>query len=339
MSSVDAVSPIWSSQIADYPTAIKASPDGQYLAIGGGSGRLDVLRLADGATVASEQAHKGGLLCMAWHPTRLCLATGGQEPSVRFWRVLEKEVVELFQAGKGWVEHLAFSPSGDRLAVAAGCHVYIRDVGADTVVVTPAHKSSVSGLAWRPDGRQVVTACYGGIQQIEAKHAAVKRRLPWKGAMVTLALSPDGRVVACGCQDDSVHFWRLANGQNARMSGYSAKPTRLSWRADGHWLATNGGNDVVLWNFSGRGPEGSSAELLHGHEGRVTAVAFAPQGGGLVSGGQDGRVLFWLPGRSASPVAAGRMTAAVVDLLWAFRGEHIYICAADADGRVLCWSM
>ena len=47
--------------------------------------------------------------------------------------------------------------------------------------------------------------------------------------LVSLALSPDGNVVACGSQDKSVHFWRRSNGQDSMMTDYPWKPSELAF--------------------------------------------------------------------------------------------------------------
>jgi WD40 repeat protein len=339
MTSVDEVQPVWSTRLKDYPTTMKASPDGLHLAVGSGCGQLDLLRLEDGELVASNQAHRDGVLSVSWHPQRQMLASGGQEPVLRLWNAPRLTPSGSIEAMEGWVDHVAFSPAGGMLAVAAGKRVYIRDLEFNETAVSPEHAASVTGLAWRPDGSHVVTATYGAIQQLQGETATVRRQWRWKGSMLGLSLSPDGRTAACGCQDNSVHFWRLANGSNAAMSGYPAKPSRLSWRADGQLLATNGSTDVVVWSFAGKGPEGTAAELLTGHEDLVSAVAFAPQGGGLASGGKDARVLFWMPGRTREPVAVGNMESRVEEVLWSFRGEQVRICAADASGLIRCWEL
>ena len=33
-------------------------------------------------------------------------------------------------------------------------------------------------------------------------------------------IKPDGDIVACGSQDNSVHFWRRSTGMDAEMTGY-----------------------------------------------------------------------------------------------------------------------
>ena len=56
-----------------------------------------------------------------------------------------------------------------------------------------------------------------------------------------MVLSPDGGIVACGSQDNSVHFWRRSTGQDSEMFGYPGKPSALAFDDTGTLLATGGG--------------------------------------------------------------------------------------------------
>ena len=62
-------------------------------------------------------------------------------------------------------------------------------------------------------------------------------------------LRPDGDIVACGSQDNTVHFWRRSSGKDSMMSGYAGKPSALALSASGILLATGGGQDVTVWSF------------------------------------------------------------------------------------------
>ena len=65
-------------------------------------------------------------------------------------------------ADTAWVEHLAWSPGGDRLASASGRHVRIWTPAGELIARTPAHASAVSGLHWCSEA-EIASACYGGL--------------------------------------------------------------------------------------------------------------------------------------------------------------------------------
>jgi WD40 repeat protein len=199
-------------------------------------------------------------------------------------------------------------------------------------------ESTITGLSWRSRGRQLVTSCFGGVQVFDSATLAISRRFRWKGSILTLALSPDERIVAAGFQDDTVHFWRFADGQDAQMSGYPGKPTSLSWSADSRSLATNGGPTIPVWPFDRRGPEGRPPRQLAAHRAPVSRVAFAPVGMRLATGCQSGELFLWDVGAAESPIAAAQMDAGIEIIAWSGR-EGRSLAVADSSGAIRLWSV
>lgn len=125
--------------------------------------------------------------------------------------------------------------------------------------------------------------------------------------MVSLVVSPDRKHLACGCQDRSVHVWIAKSGEDMQMNGYGAKPRELAWDSRSRFLATGGGPDVTVWDFSGKGPQGSRPKVCPGLEGRVTDLAFRPASTVLAGGAQDGEVLLWDLTKPRKPLGGGTL--------------------------------
>ena len=152
-----------------------------------------------------------------------------------------------------------------------------------------------------------------------------------------LALSPDGDVVACGSQDNSVHFWRRSTGQDSMMGGYPAKPSALAFDDTGSLLATGGGDTVVVWNFEGDGPEGTKPGYLEVHDQLITTVAWACRGRCLASGGRDCTVAVWSiqRGGQGDSIGGALLADTVSDLYW--RPDGRALVALDGQGGVTAW--
>ncbi len=116
------------------------------------------------------------------------------------------------------------------------------------------HPSTVSAIAWSSAG-ELAMACYGRVSFFDASIGELSQKLEWKGSLVSMVLSPDGDIVACGSQDNSVHFWRRSTEEDFMMSGYSGKPAVLAdagaelyWRPDGRALAAlDARGGVTVW--------------------------------------------------------------------------------------------
>jgi WD40 repeat protein len=163
------------------------------------------------------------------------------------------------------------------------------------------------------------------------------RHLPWRGSLISLAWSPNGAVIACGTQESSVHFWRVASGRDSEMSGFPSKPRALAWSSDGNLLATGGDIAVTIWSFEGKGPEGKAPTVLVGHQALCTALAFHPKQPRLASGSDDTGVLVWDPRAIRTPVAFGFLDETVTVLAWTARGT--LLIGADAVGTVRAWGV
>jgi WD40 repeat protein len=222
------------------------------------------------------------------------------------------------------------------VATSAGRQVRIwtADGGAPLVETEPL-ESSVSALAWRADGSGIAAACYGGVHILPFVPGAKIRKLAWKGSLISLAWSPDAKIIACGSQDKSVHFWRLASGQDSQMSGYTFKPQALAFDSESKLLATSGDATVTVWDFRGKGPEGTRPIQLESHKGVCTQLAFSALQGVLASGGQDAIVLLWEPRRGSRPIRFAFLEDEITALQW--HPHHRGLLAADASGNAVFW--
>jgi WD40 repeat protein len=125
-------------------------------------------------------------------------------------------------------------------------------------------------------------------------------------------------------QENTLHGWRLADGQHMRMAGYPAKTKSMGFTARGRWLATSGADCVVLWPFFGGGPMGKAPTELAGGDGVLcTMVACHPREEIVAAGFADGLVLIAdISSGRIVPVAAPRGSA-ISALAWNSAGTRL----------------
>lgn len=332
-SSVDSLpelSTIWSRHVDDYVVALDVSHDGAMAAVGTAAGRVYAFETATGSPAFQHEAHPGGVLACRFSPSDLLLATGGHDGYARLFDASGREL-GCVSGGAAWVEHVAWSPSGHHLATTSGrtARVWTWD-GKPLFEIEPAG-SALGAVAWNSRGTQLATAGFGGIRIADARRGNLVRELPWPASLISLAYSPDDAVVACGTQECSVHFWRLATGRDSEISGFAAQPRALGWSQDGKLLATTGGRAVSLWPFE-NGPEGRAPTLLSAHQALCTALSFHPSDPLLASGGDDAAVYVWRPNEAPTPLGIGRMVETVTALGWVPSAS--VVVAADASGLI-----
>jgi WD40 repeat protein len=164
-----------------------------------------------------------------------------------------------------------------------------------------------------------------------------------EGGPVTLSYSPDGRVLAAGLQDGVVSFRYVATQKKSRMSGYDGKVTHTAWSANSRYLASaaSGASTVIVWDFGGKGPEGTMPMQLGTHTDRIEALAFQPGGKLLATAGRDGRVALWHPGPQYRATKEGPLPQAMdvhlvpaTPVLLRWSGDGRRLAVAQGDGRV-----
>ncbi len=327
----------WSASVGDYAIAGGWALRGKALVVGDTAGGVYGFEGKSGAnTWAQPETHDGGLLAMAIHPDGTAFATAGQDGQILIREATEGRVTQAIDVGGGWVERVAWSPDGQWLA--ASCSRQVCMYGADGKEAwrSDDHPSTVSAIACSRTG-ELATACYGRVTFFDAATGALRQRLEWKGSLVSMVLSPDGDIVACGSQDNSVHFWRRSTAEDSMMSGYAGKPSALAFDDTGTLLATGGGEDVTVWSFDGDGPEGTRPGVLELHVEPVTTLAFARRGMRLASAGRDGAVVVWSLQKDGNggPIGAAILTDMGTALYW--RPDGRALAALDARGGVTVW--
>ncbi|MBV6424313.1 MAG: hypothetical protein NAOJABEB_02123 [Steroidobacteraceae bacterium] len=321
---------LWVRDVGDFPTALAWSPDGAHLLVGAASGDVLLLATASG-TPRTIGRHENGVLAVAWRSDGARLASAGQDGTLAVWRASDGAALWRTAPDKAWVEHLAWQPGGNLLASAAGRCVDLWSPEGERLHRFDGHGGVVAAIAW--DGaKRLGAAAFGGVWLHGIANGAITTdALPWKGAPLTLAFSPNGKVIACGMQDASVHFWRRPGGHHSQMSGYATKVRETSWSANSRWLATGGGPGIVLWDFAGKGPEGTRPLQLEGHTDRITALAFQREGGHLVSGGRDWRLSLWRPGTTTQALDAHLLAAPVASLAWSPDNRQVAVATENGD--------
>lgn len=330
----------WSAAVGDYAITGAWICDGRVLVVGDSAGSVDAFDGHSGQKIWSRpEIHEGGLLALSIHPDGSSFATAGQDGRVLIWNSEDGLVLSTIEVGSGWVEHLAWSPGGRWLAASQSRRVYVYHPEAKTPEQawrSEEHPSTVSAIAWS-SAEELATACYGRVSFFEGATGKLSQKLEWKGSLVSMVMSPDGDIVACGSQDNSVHFWRRSTEEDSMMSGYPGKPLALAFDDSGTLLATGGGEAVTVWSFQGDGPEGTRPGILELHVEAISSLAFAPHGMRLASGARDGGVVVWELASDADGQAHGAaiMGDVVTGLAWHPDGQAL--AAFDAQGGVTVW--
>ena len=334
-----ALEPRASVPFDDYVVDCAWSPDASQLAVAGGEGKVALVSAGpDALQLKVVGQHLLGTLVVSWQPHGRRFASAGQDGAVTIWDAENARELVRFRPGPGAVQTLQYAPNGELLAVAAGKVVSLwTPTGEKVHAFAPAASTAVA-LAFDKPGIDIGVALNGeiAVHRIE-KSRSETRRYKWPAAALTVNFSGNGRYLASGMADGTLHFWNRSTGKDSQMRGYDGKVQLVGWSENSRHLASCTGNDLVLWDFSGRGPEGTRPIVLSGHTDRVDSFAWQPGGEHLVSGGRDWRLALWRPAKAREPIDVQMTDSEVTAVRWSPDGKRVAV--GEKQGRVTVFEL
>jgi WD40 repeat protein len=335
-----ALEPRASVAFDDYVAGCAFAPDGRSLAVAGGEGKVALARFDGAASLSIEVLgeHLLGTLAVAWRPQANSFATSGQDGSVALWDGATGKPHKRWKPAPTPTQSLAFSPSGELLASAAGKSVTLWSGEGERVHTFAPAASSAAALAFDKPGSDLGVALNGeiAVHRVE-KNRYETRRYKWSAPCLTVNFSGNGRFLASGMADGSLHFWNRSTGKDSQMRGYDGRLELVGWSDNSRYLASCAGHELVLWDFGGKGPEGTRPIVLNGHTERVDSFAWQPGGEHLVSGGRDWRLNLWRPQKTREAIDVQMLDSQVSVVRWSPDGK--WLLTGEKTGRLTLYEL
>ncbi|WP_186454484.1 WD40 repeat domain-containing protein [Candidatus Pantoea soli] len=149
------------------------------------------------------------------------MASGGQDSRITSWSGVNGDKKHTLTGGKGWVEKLVWYPQ-HVLAGITGKELKLRDRERNLLSdFTPA-ESTLTGVEWQDDGC-LLTSAYGQVARWYPTKSKPVKTYEWKGSLLSLAVRPDGSIIAAGSQEGAIHLWRLKKAMSFRWEVTTVK--------------------------------------------------------------------------------------------------------------------
>ncbi len=190
-------------------------------------------------------------------------------------------------------EGFAFSPDGRWLAVGHMNDLRIFDLQGHMMPREfSGHTSTLSAVAFSPDGRRIATV--GHDRMLMISDLATGERLfsivAHRDIVKTVAFTPDGRTIATAGNDDQLKFWHAASGQPlGAITTELGHINKLVFDAEGRRLAAwsaNAARMVVYDASPAKLDDRSLAEEASHRDAEFITLGDLP-GGGTFSGVDD----------------------------------------------------
>ena len=251
------------------------------------------------------KAHKDYVYKLAFSPDELTLLTASKDGTIIAWDTTTGDQRFTCKGHLGGIKDVALSETGETITTLnqpvnpPGIFQQRRwDANTGALLSTTFEKEiDATTMKVSPDGEMFVTHGVSGncvLWDINAESPKMISRFtldgfPRAGLNVKFAFSSDGKMLAAGGQDHTVHVWRLSDNLRSLQHQFTSKEhTGLVWALafspDGKKLATGGRDQTIrLWNVA----DGESLFTLEGHNWRVNSFAFSPDNKILASGSSE----------------------------------------------------
>ena len=108
--------------------------------------------------------------------------------------------------------------------------------------------------------------------------------------ILSVAFSPDGKLLATGDVNHEIHVWQVADGKQLLTCKVDEGWIwSVAFSPNGRFLASSANRSVHLWDVQ----TGQCLQTLQGYSDRVFSLAFSPDGRLLATGSEDRLVRVW----------------------------------------------
>ncbi|KAH9941703.1 WD40 repeat-like protein [Epithele typhae] len=278
------------------------------------------------------------VVCTTFHRGSNLLVVGFSTGVFGLWEMPGFSNIHSLSISQEKISSVAISPSGEWLAFGAkklGQLLVWEWQSESYVLKQQGHFFDMNTLAYSPDGQHIATGGDDGKVKVWnttsgfcfvtfSEHSA---------AVSTVEFAKQGQVLFTASLDGTVRAFDLIRYRNFRTFT-SPTPVQFSCLAvdpSGEVIAAGSTDsfEVFLWSVQ----TGKLLDVLTGHEGPISTLAFSPTGSLLASGSWDKTIRVWTVFGRSHAVEPLQLSADVLAV--AFRPDGKELAVASLDGQVM----
>lgn len=274
------------------------------------------------------------------------LASGGDDGDVKIRDLETGSIIRVVRGDPGHTNQIAFTPNSKNLLV-SNFDVSLVDVSTGaTKQVFDKEILQTKRLYLSRDGRRVGVigiARGDGVPNQEAhvwevsSGRFIRRTKGYAMGVNSVALSPDGKLLAVGNFDGLVRLWDPRKGSLLRVLPQGKSVWSVAFAPDNKTLLVGSGEllrsgEARLWDAR----TGKLKYVLAGHLQAVRGVAFSPDGKMAATACEDGNVRLWDVRSGALQKTFSDNTHSVFSV--AFAPEGRTLAAGSFDRKLRLWN-
>eukprot|EP00898_Chlorokybus_atmophyticus_P008112 jgi/Chlat1/8301/Chrsp78S07720 len=288
-----------------------AGSDDQYLAVATNSEQVRLYDATTHACMKSLPGHTDIVLSLDVCPaisSRLRLATGSKDNTVRVWNAEDNKCIALATGHVAAVGAVAFSRktaaylasgSSDKTLKLWDLSPLDKYTGGQPLKLKPlaiasAHEKDINSIAIAPNDSLLCSASQDRTVKLW-KLPELQLKLTLRGhkrGVWCCEFSPVDKVVVTSSGDQTIKIWSISDGACIRtLEGHTASVLKVSFMSLGTQLISAGADGLLkLWTLR----TNECVATLDGHEDKVWALAVRRDEAHIASGGGDATINVWV---------------------------------------------
>ena len=197
--------------LAGWPLGLAFSPKGDRLAVAGRAQRIALYDVASGRAQGTLAGHTSWVNAVAFSPDGSRVAGAGWDHAVRVWDVAQRKLVTSGFGHRFALNSVTFTQDGKRVITASDDQT-LRVFHARTgTALKRVPGPAITCLARAGTSARLVAGTYNGRLLLLREQQMHPRRIQpaHRGAVLTVAVTANGRLAVTGGRDGRVRMWRI----------------------------------------------------------------------------------------------------------------------------------
>ena len=239
--------------------SVHVSPDGSLVASQSLSDKLVRVRSVESGEELLQIDVGDRSARVRFSPDGRTLATASTEGELKLWNVDDGKELKSLASLSFNLQCVAFSRDGTRIVAGGGPH-------------------REDNFGW------------AGVWEIASGNLIAEMK-DMPDAVLGIAISPNGKLVATAGRDKVARLWEAETGNLvSTLAGHRSALEWIDFSPDGKMLASGSYDHTAkLWSVD----SGQEVAILSDHDGTVATTRFSPDGRTLVTAGSEGVVRLW----------------------------------------------
>ncbi|MCX5963484.1 MAG: AAA-like domain-containing protein [Cyanobacteria bacterium] len=321
----------------DFFRSLEFSRDGQMIVCSGDTGKVQLIKVSDGAVLTTINAHDDWARGVSISPDDQRVASVGNDGTVKLWNV-DGSLIKQFTGHDASANSVAFSSDGKTLITASSdstVKMWRVDEQFQKSMSSQQRGDLYWGISVSPDSQMIAAASSNqaqtswNVQFWSDQNKLLKTFPAHDGRIVTIQFSPNGKLIATASWDGTVKVWtrdgKLLQTLEGHNGGRRRRPVNsVNFSPDSKILVFAGygdDKDQNFWMISNI--DGSSQRKIEGHSDQIQRIVFSPDGKTIATASWDRTIKLWR-------VSDGKLIRTLTG-----HGDWLFALAFSPDGQML----